>query len=508
MALRRNILVTYASQAYMTLVSILTVPYYIRYMGSEAYGLVGFFVMLQSWFMLLDLGLTPTVARQTARFHGDAVPAQQFLSLIRALEALFAIVAVLGGAALWLGSGWLATNWLNARSLPLGQVQESLEIVAVIVALRWMGGIYRSVITGAERLVWLGNFTAAIATARFVGVIAVLKFVDARPTTFFWFQLLVAVIEFVGLLAFTWRLLPAATGRKSLREGFREAGHLIRFSMSLAFTASVWVFVTQSDKLILSKVLPLAEYGYFTLAALVAGGVTTLVTPISAALLPRMTRLEAEGRHQELVDLYRQSTQLVAVLALAIALTMALLAHPLLLAWTGNAPLADHAAPVLAWYAIGNAVMALSAFPYYLQYAKGDLRMHVVGNAIYVVLLVPLMVWAAQRWGGQGAGAVWLGVNALYLFAWTPWIHRRIEPTLNPPWYLRDILSLLAPVAVAGLAVSSLLPAHADRWLVFTDAILLLATMLVAGLACTSTAWQALAGARMPFMRGAHARRR
>ena len=33
-----------------------------RFLGVEAYGLVGFFVMLQGWFLLLDMGLSPTMS--------------------------------------------------------------------------------------------------------------------------------------------------------------------------------------------------------------------------------------------------------------------------------------------------------------------------------------------------------------------------------------------------------------------------------------------------------------
>jgi O-antigen/teichoic acid export membrane protein len=508
MSLRRNILATYASQAFVTLVSILAVPWYIRYMGTEAYGLVGFFVMLQAWFMLLDFGLTPTVARQTARYRGQAVPAAQFRSLIRALELVFAAVATLGALALYCSAGWIARSWLQAGSLPIDQVQRSLEMVAFIVALRWMGGLYRSVITGSERLVWLGGFTSSAAALRFIGVIAVLHYIDPRPTTFFGFQLVIALVEFACLAAFAWHLLPSAVpGGPSFWKGFVQARQLIRFSLSLAFTASVWVLVTQSDKLVLSKVLPLADYGYFTVGALVASGVTTLASPIASALLPRLTRLEAERRRGELIALYRQSTQLVVVVAVPVALAMALLARPLLSAWTGNASLAAHAAPVLAWYALGNAVMAVTAFPYYLQYAVGDLKLHVIGNALYVVVLLPLIVWAARRWGGSGAGVVWLGVNALYLFAWTPWIHRRIEPALNLPWFGRDLLATSAPAAVVGLVLSAFLPSGGDRWVPFAEAALLVICMLAVGLACTTKVLQRLSGAWNPTARALAARR-
>ena len=78
MSLKRNILASYASQIYVTLVGILILPLYLKYMGAEAYGLVGFFTMLQAWFNLLDMGLTPTVARETARFRGGATDALSY----------------------------------------------------------------------------------------------------------------------------------------------------------------------------------------------------------------------------------------------------------------------------------------------------------------------------------------------------------------------------------------------------------------------------------------------
>src|SRR5262249_12587754 len=158
---------------------------------------------------------------------------------------------------------------------------------------------------------------------------------------------------------------------------------VLRFSLTIAFTSSVMVLVTQTDKLVLSRILTLAEYGYFTLAVLVAGSVTMVSGPISGALMPRMSKLEAEGNHAGLIRVYRRATQLVAVLASATSIALALRAEPLLWAWTGERFLAREAAPILALYALGNGVLSVAGFPYYLQYAKGDLRLHLIGNAIF-----------------------------------------------------------------------------------------------------------------------------
>jgi len=100
MSLRQNILVSFVSQTYVALIGVVMVPMYIQYMGAEAYGLVGFFAMLQAWFNLLDVGLTPTIARETARHRGGATDALSYRRLVRALEVVFLAIALMGGAAM------------------------------------------------------------------------------------------------------------------------------------------------------------------------------------------------------------------------------------------------------------------------------------------------------------------------------------------------------------------------------------------------------------------------
>src|SRR5690606_31139561 len=157
------------------------------------------------------------------------------------------------------------------------------------------------------------------------------------------------------------------------------------FAMTIAFTSSVWVLVTQTDKLILSGILPLSEYGYFTLAVLVASGIMILSTPVSNVIMPRMARLHAEGRYQEMLAVYRNATQLITIIAGSVAITIAICAEPLLYAWTGDPVIASEAAPILYLYALGNSILVVAAFPYYLQYAIGRLRYHLIGNLIMVL---------------------------------------------------------------------------------------------------------------------------
>ena len=208
MNLRISILANYASQLYVTLISILLVPVYQRHMGAEAYGLVGFFSMLFSLFYLLDMGLSPTIARETARYHAGGMSAQAFRQLFRVMGVAFAAVAVLGAGLIMLSAHWIASRWMQVEQLSAHTVWLVLLLMAVSVALRWVGGLYRGVLSGGEHMVWLPAFNALMATLRFVGVLLSMRVWGFTVQVFFIYQLAVAVVEFAFLTGKTWSLLP------------------------------------------------------------------------------------------------------------------------------------------------------------------------------------------------------------------------------------------------------------------------------------------------------------
>ena len=500
MSLKSNIAANYASQLYTTLIGIALVPLYLQYMGSEAYGLVGFFAMLQAWFNLLDLGLTPTIARESARYHGAAMSAVAYRRLYRSLSLVFVCIAVVGGGALFVMAGAVAHHWLNIGHLAPADVLAAVQIMAVCVALRWMGGLYRGVVSGSERLVWLSGFNAVIATLRFVGVLGSMWIWGFTPIVFFWHQLAVAALEVVGLLAMCHRLLPGGTHiTEHIGWSFRPIQPLLRFSLMIAFTSSVWVLVTQTDKLVLSGILPLAEYGYFTLAVLVAGGITIISGPISMAIMPRMARLHAEGNDEEIRRIYNQASQLVSVIAGSLAITLIVCTESLLFAWTGNREVTDATAPILRLYAIGNGLMALGAFPYYLQYARGNLRYHLIGNLVLVVLLTPAIIVAAMNAGGVGAGWVWVSMNAVYLVFWVGYVHSKLEPGLHWNWLVSNVFVILLPTLLVGMVLSRLQPDVHSR---------VLESVLVASIAaaCMLVATMASPSLRPAFLQAVRAK--
>jgi O-antigen/teichoic acid export membrane protein len=466
MSLRTNVVSGYVSQIYVLILGVALVPVYVQKMGAEAYGLVGFFAMLQAWFGMLDLGLSATTSREVSLYKSHQITAQNFAALYKGLGFVFGVLSGVGAVILFLAAPSIVKRWLVFYEIDQNDVLFCVRVMAACVGLKLMSGIYRGAITGAEYLTWLNAFSAVSATLKFVGVLLSMWLWGFTAIVFFLHQLVVAVLECLLLWHRTKSIVPHV-GEGGLVDAVKAVAFRLKFMLSMAFVSVAWIMVSQLDKLVLSGILNLQDYAYFTLAMVVANGVTFLTGPIAGAVMPRMTRLHAEHANHELMLVYRKTTRVLMALVGPLSIAMAVYADQLLFAWTGDAVIAEHAAPVLRLYALGNGILAMSSFAYYLQYAKGQLRYHVYSCVLFLVLLMPAVIVAAVRYGAVGAGWVWLGFNLIYLLLWVAFVHHRLMPGLHNQWLLHDGVLVVLPSVLALWLSSYVLTWSEDRWGVF-----------------------------------------
>jgi O-antigen/teichoic acid export membrane protein len=454
----RNIVANFASQGYLAALNLALLPFYVSYMGAEGYGLIGFFATLQAWFMLLDFGLSQTLVREAARFRGGVLDPNRFRGLVLAIEIGFAAVAIAGAAALIGASFWIATDWLRLEHLGAREVAEAVALMACIAGFQLMTAPQRSVIAGFERQEWLGAFTIVSATARFVAIVPLFWWLGATPRLFFGYQLAVSVVESAVLAWKARQVLLSIPVTHQVRPSIELLRANSGFALTIAFTSSVWLVVTYSDRLLLSRILSLSDFAYFAIAVSAAGLINLVGAPLSLALLPKLAGLASRGEQHELIRLYRRSTQLVCVLAFPAALSLAFFSRLVLSVWTGDAELVERAWPILSTYAIGNALLAVAAFPYYLQYAHGNVRLHLYGNIVFLLFFLPILFWATVAYGAIGAAAAWTAANLGYLVLWVPLVHRRFAPGMHLKWLARDVLSIALPVTLCCGLLFLLLP--------------------------------------------------
>jgi O-antigen/teichoic acid export membrane protein len=441
--------------------SLAFVPVYIRYIGMEAYGLIGLFTVLQAWMILLDMGMKPALTREMARFSGGGVDVQHIRDLLRTVEVLAIGLASSAAIAVWALSGWLAAHWLKTQELDLHDVAIAISLMGLVASLRFLEAIYVGSVVGLQRQVLENSLSSALSTLRAVGAVAVLAWISPTVNAFFIWQGIVSVLTVSLYAPVVYKLLPrpprpARFSREALLGIWRfAAGMIVITLMSL--------LLTQVDKMVLSRLLPLKVFGYYAFAGAVAAVLYTFNTPITTAFYPRFVELVTQNEQDALRSVYHTASQLVTVIVGTAATMLILFADRLLLVWTGDPQLVLHVAPLLTVFAMGSLFNALMWIPYYLQLAHGWTRLMVIVNTVAVAVLVPAILILVPRYGPLAAAWVWVALNAGYVLFVIGLMHRRLLPAEMGRWYREDVGIPLALGMLVAWLCRLVVPAHLPR---------------------------------------------
>lgn len=462
-SVRRNIVANYVGQGVASALALALVPVYVRYLGIEAYAIVGLFVVIQAWMALLDLGMTPTLGREMARFTAGTVPVQDIRDLLRSLEIVYLGLAAVVGVALTLAAPALASRWLQADRLPVEVVTQALYLLGIVVALRFCEGIYRGGLMGLQQQVWANVASTLLALLRTLGALAVLAFVSPTILAFLLWQGAVSLLTLAVLAVRLHTSLPAPP--QPARFSLAALQRIGRFAGGIFGISLLGVVLTQVDKLLLSRLLPLPEFGVFMLASTLVGGLWLIGGPVVLAIGPVLVRQFEGGDADVLAQSYHRAAQLVAVAVGPAMLMLMVFAPGVLVAWSGDPVLAGKTAPILAVLALGTGINALLQVPYQLQLAAGWTRLAMTVNLVAVVVMIPLLLWSVPLYGANAAAFVWATINIGYLLVTIPLLHRRLLPGEMWRWYGADTgLPLLGAAAVVAIAWVLQPEAMANRW--------------------------------------------
>ena len=447
--LKKNMAANFAGSFAQALLALIFIPLYIKFLGIEAYGLIGLFMTMQALFMLLDMGLGATVNREMARLSVLPDKAQEMRDLVRSLELIYWCIAVLIGMAVMILSPFIASYWVKPEQLSSEVIQQAILIMGLAIAFQWPVSFYSGGLVGLQRQVLLNAVNTVVATFRWCGAALVLWLVAPTIYAFFLWQIIVSILHVFLMSLFLWRSLPV-TGRRSTFQRRILLG-VWRFAAGMSGITILAALLTQTDKIILSKMLSLEMFGYYTLAGMVAMTLSRLIGPVFLAVYPRFTQLVELSDQESLKQLYHKTCQFVSVLILPATAVIAFFSYEVLLLWTQNPTTAEKTHILVSILIIGTAFNGLMTLPYALQLAHGWTRLGFNVNLISVIVLVPLTILMTWKYGAVGAAIVWVVLNSGYVLVAIPFMHRRLLTSEKWIWYRKDIgIPLLVAFATAG----------------------------------------------------------
>jgi O-antigen/teichoic acid export membrane protein len=491
----RNIVANFVGNATLAVLAIVFPPIVARLLGIESYGLIGIYASLSAGIAVLDLGLTATLTREMARLSdaGTEDANRAMKDMVRTFELVFWGVGLCAGGAVFLAAPLVSAYWVHAQALPPAVITSNVRLIGLLLALQWPWGMYNGGLLGLQRQV-SANVIQAVSTAlRLGGGAAVVWKLSQTPHAFFLWQACIAGAQTIVTAVTLSRHLPRTRAPGAFRRSVLVANW--RFSTGMAVTMLLVLLLTQSDKIVVSKLFPLKEFGYYTLAWTVGNGLGMLVGPVFVAVFPRLTQLVRQDSVPELTRLYHASCQIVSVAVLPAAAVLALFSGEVIWAWTGDRATVAALQWVVIPICIGTALNGLINIPYALQLAFGWTRLAIWANAIGVVVIIPLTVLMSRRYGTVGAASGWLLLNAGYVIFMLHAMHKRLLKDEQRAWYTVDVGLPLCGALVGALSIRALFASPAGRG----GCLVLVAVAAVASVGC--------AGLASPFVRS-HGRER
>jgi len=441
--IKRNIVANLFGRVWGFVSVFIFIPLYLKFLGVEAFGLVGFYSTLMGILVFADMGLTATLNREMARLSVREDSAGDKCDLLRTYELTYTCISFLLALAVWFVAPLISDYWLQSKTLDPQEVTPVIRLMGVSIAVQLPASLYIGGLMGLQKQVLSNSLQIGWSMLRGMGSVLVLWLLCPTIYAFVCWQLFSNVAYCLFARTTIWHAVASGCARP--RFNWLVFRNTWRYAMGMAGMASISILLTQTDKLAVSKMLPLETFGYYMLAVTLAGVPMMIASPISMAVFPRLTGLVESNERDGLVTLYHRAASMVSVAVIPTGLTLAIFSSDVIFAWTGNIVASREVGLVASFRLCGELMQAVTIVPFYVALSHGNVKLNLKIGAISIILITPLLIYLISKYGVVGAGASWVVMNLCTLPPYMYFLHRRFLSGELWRWCLRDVgIPLLA----------------------------------------------------------------
>lgn len=429
------------------LAMLIMAPVYLRYLGAEAYGLIGFYTTLLMCMQVFDMGMATTLNREIAR-HGTGHLSEGNAKLLRCVELVYAAVSIVLVLGAWVLGAWFTNAWFTAKNIPAADITYAVYGIVLCVALRLPINVYQSALFGAQKMHLASTIGITQIIAGVIGSYILLRFQHAGVVTFFVWQVVVALLHLVSIRSVVWRYAPELKVRTLDWGSLRD---LWRYAAGAGLISIAGLVLSQVDKVVLSKTLDLEHYGYYMLASTVAASVHMLSGPFYNIFFPMASKLISSNKSEVLLQKYQLFSTSLAACVFPFALYLILFFQNLLSLWIDDQVAVVQISPIAKILIIATSLHALMFLPHALVMAMGIRKTYLAMYGLLIGLSVPITVLLSIHYGAVGGawGQVVLFVIHVFSGAWVT--HRFCFKGYAISWIFRDVGRPLCVVVLFGL---------------------------------------------------------
>ncbi len=444
--LTKNLIYQVSGQGLVLLLGFVGVKFIFGRLGPDAFGIIYFNIVLAGVLTTaLELGVLATMVREVAaRYVSEPVYVEQ---LIRTASLLYWSTGIVLFVAVFVAAPALIDHWVNVKTIDHSTATTMLRYLSVTSLIMLPRALYSSLFQGRQRMELNNGIDVASSAIQQVGIIVIL----ARGGDAFLAVQWIATSAVLSTLAymtmasrlFGWRALAPGLFRSVLRRN-------IGFTAHLSVLSVLNMFLVQFDRVVVSKLLPIASVGYYSFASMVVIRIAFAATAIGQAALPSFSSLQTAPDAPVLRTQYRKLQDLMGFGMVPLFAAACFGALPVY-ASIFNSSVAWNLLAPTALLSVGFFMYSTVNVPYTLSVAMGRPEIASRSYVLAIVIAAPIATVATMRFGLTGAATWWVTFESVLYAYMVPRILRRCLQMGVLSWYLH----ILRIVALASLTYGS-----------------------------------------------------
>ncbi|HWK61387.1 MAG TPA: flippase [Eoetvoesiella sp.] len=385
------------------LLGVVTIPYLIKHIGVEAFGILTLIWSLIGYFSLFDFGLgralTQRVAASLVSENTRNVP-----HVVKSGLVFMAYTGIAGGILLALLAYPLGSDWLNVSQPLQATTIGSLFVAALGIPLATVTSGLRGVLEAYEDFKTVNLLRIVLGIANF-GLPA-LSFVLLGPSLVYMVAMLIAA-RLVVLLAYgalAHRRMPESWLKSTAQAN--DVKDLLSFGVWMTVSNIISPLMVTADRFVIAAVLGASAVAYYTVPFEMLVRVLVIPSALTSALFPKLaSTLKTNPAIARM--LYWRSMKLMSLTLLGISLAICLASYWGLALWL-NADFASRSWLIVCILSVGILFNGIALVPFSAIQAAGDAKTTAHLHVFEFIIYVPVLLIALDVFGLLGAALAWV----------------------------------------------------------------------------------------------------
>jgi len=406
----------YGSRAWNMISMFAFIPFYVKILGPEGYGLIGFFSVILGILSFADGGMSSAIIRE---FSQNNTVSYKY-NIFKKLEKYYLLICFVIFVLIFSLSKVIVTIGLNSQTIPFNDLIYYVKIIGLCVSTHLITSLYYGAYFALDSQVKANLIQFIWSTCKSGVVIIIFYLIYNTIEVYFFWQILCNVLYIIVLRFLMIRKLKNKGDIYAERIEYLPK-HLTNYLSGMIFIAIISSINFQADKLITSSIFELNIFGFYNLASSLSQIPVILAIPLMLFVFPLFSKFANRNSISSEIDLnetFIKAYYLINIVSVGVVAIIFLYAEEILVLWTKNlipVSILNDIVFDLKMLIVGSFFLSIQFPLYYLLLSKGKTKYTIIQGIVQICLGLPMLYFCSKTYGLRGVPLSWVFINLLSL---------------------------------------------------------------------------------------------